>query len=88
MAERDEVARLFSAHDARETGDLKHIPLERLLVDDGFKGCRLHLNFSRSPRPSIGARFGSDVDHMNVAIGSEVREGSHDDFSSSGEHAK
>jgi len=75
VAQGDQVAGLFGAHDARQARDAQHIALFGGARLDQGQGGRLHADAAGGHRRAVGAGLAADVNHVGLPLGIEVGKG-------------
>ena len=75
VAQRDQVAGLLGALDAGNAGNAQHVALLGRSALDQRQCRRQHLNPAFGDRDPVGAGLGRNIDHVGLALGVEMGQG-------------
>jgi hypothetical protein len=67
MAERNQIGRFLTGHDAGNSGDSQHIAFFMSAFDDQLERFRLHFNIAFGDGRALSDRFVADIDHVGFA---------------------
>ncbi len=74
VAQGNQVTGFFRRHDARHAGYAQYIAFFGIACQNNGQRCRIHDNTPLGNGHTVRRRFGSDINHVGLALGIEMSE--------------